>query len=713
MRIALAGNPNCGKTTMFNALTGSNQSVGNWPGVTVEKKTGLLKSNKNIQIIDLPGIYSLSPYSLDELAARDFLINERPDAVINLLDATNLERSLYLTTQLREIGIPIVIALNMSDLLKENQIDVESLSKLLECPIVKVSALKNEGLDTLIAQVLQLDKLSFSAYSNIYQGDIATSITQLKDVISPNYELIEQNWYAIKYLENEEDLINRRVLNEDQYRRIDEIRERLEKAFDDDCESIITSARYEYITDALSKTYHKSNNDISISDRIDRIVTNRLLALPIFAAIMTFIYYMAVTGIGGMATDWVNDVLFTEIIPPFIENLLVSVHCADWLMSLILDGIVAGVGAVLGFVPQMLVLFLFLALLEEIGYMARIAFILDRVFRKFGLSGKSFIPMLIGTGCSVPGIMASRTIENEADRRMTVITTSFIPCSAKLPIIALIAGALFQGAWWVSPSAYFIGIAAVILSGIMLKKTSLFAGDSAPFLMELPTYHMPKLDNVLRSMWERGFSFIKKAGTIILLSTILIWLLSSFGIVNGGIRMLESDELDQSFLAALGSALSFLFVPLGWGNWESAVAAISGLVAKENVVSTFGILYGYGEVAEDGAEIWGSLAASFTMASAYSFMIFNLLCAPCFAAIGAIKREMNHRKWTVFAIFYQCILAYAVSFITYQLWIWIDDGSFTLMTVLACLALLGGVYMLLRPKSTYASGKQVSQCQLS
>ena len=713
MRIALAGNPNCGKTTMFNALTGSNQSVGNWPGVTVEKKTGLLKSNKNIQIIDLPGIYSLSPYSLDELAARDFLINERPDAVINLLDATNLERSLYLTTQLREIGIPIVIALNMSDLLKENQIDVESLSKLLECPIVKVSALKNEGLDTLIAQVLQLDKLSFSAYSNIYQGDIATSITQVKDVISPNYELIEQNWYAIKYLENEEDLINRRVLNEDQYRRIDEIRERLEKAFDDDCESIITSARYEYITDALSKTYHKSNNDISISDRIDRIVTNRLLALPIFAAIMTFIYYMAVTGIGGMATDWVNDVLFTEILPPFIENLLVSVHCADWLMSLILDGIVAGVGAVLGFVPQMLVLFLFLALLEEIGYMARIAFILDRVFRKFGLSGKSFIPMLIGTGCSVPGIMASRTIENEADRRMTVITTSFIPCSAKLPIIALIAGALFQGAWWVSPSAYFIGIAAVILSGIMLKKTSLFAGDSAPFLMELPTYHMPKLDNVLRSMWERGFSFIKKAGTIILLSTILIWLLSSFGIVNGGIRMLESDELDQSFLAALGSALSFLFVPLGWGNWESAVAAISGLVAKENVVSTFGILYGYGEVAEDGAEIWGSLAASFTMASAYSFMIFNLLCAPCFAAIGAIKREMNHRKWTVFAIFYQCILAYAVSFITYQLWIWIDYGSFTLMTVLACLALLGGVYMLLRPKSAYASGKQVSQCQLS
>lgn len=713
MRIALAGNPNCGKTTMFNALTGSNQSVGNWPGVTVEKKTGLLKSNKNIQIIDLPGIYSLSPYSLDELAARDFLINERPDAVINLLDATNLERSLYLTTQLREIGIPIVIALNMSDLLKENQIDVESLSKLLECPIVKVSALKNEGLDTLIAQVLQLDKLSFSAYSNIYQGDIATSITQVKDVISPNYELIEQNWYAIKYLENEEDLINRRVLNEDQYRRIDEIRERLEKAFDDDCESIITSARYEYITDALSKTYHKSNNDISISDRIDRIVTNRLLALPIFAAIMTFIYYMAVTGIGGMATDWVNDVLFTEILPPFIENLLVSVHCADWLMSLILDGIVAGVGAVLGFVPQMLVLFLFLALLEEIGYMARIAFILDRVFRKFGLSGKSFIPMLIGTGCSVPGIMASRTIENEADRRMTVITTSFIPCSAKLPIIALIAGALFQGAWWVSPSAYFIGIAAVILSGIMLKKTSLFAGDSAPFLMELPTYHMPKLDNVLRSTWERGFSFIKKASTIILLSTILIWLLSSFGIVNGGIRMLESDELDQSFLAALGSALSFLFVPLGWGNWESAVAAISGLVAKENVVSTFGILYGYGEVAEDGAEIWGSLAASFTMASAYSFMIFNLLCAPCFAAIGAIKREMNHRKWTVFAILYQCILAYAVSFITYQLWIWIDDGSFTLMTALACLALLGSVYMLLRPKSTYASGKQVSQCQLS
>lgn len=713
MRIALAGNPNCGKTTMFNALTGSNQSVGNWPGVTVEKKTGFLKSNKDIQIIDLPGIYSLSPYSLDELAARDFLINERPDVVINLLDATNLERSLYLTTQLREIGIPIVIALNMSDLLKENQINVESLSKLLECPIVKVSALKNEGLNKLISEVLQLDKSSFAAYSNIYQGNIMTSIAQVKDVISDCYKPIEQNWYAIKYLENEEDLINQQILNEKQYERINEIRERLEIAFDDDCESIITGARYEYITDVLSKTYHKSNNDISVSDRIDRIVTNRLLALPIFAAIMTFIYYMAVTGIGGIATDWVNDVLFTELIPPFIESLLVSVHCADWLMSLIIDGIVAGVGAVLGFVPQMLVLFLFLALLEEIGYMARIAFILDRIFRKFGLSGKSFIPMLIGTGCSVPGIMASRTIENEADRRMTVITTSFIPCSAKLPIIALIAGALFQDAWWVSPSAYFIGIAAVILSGIMLKKTNLFAGDSAPFLMELPTYHMPKLDNVLRSMWERGFSFIKKAGSIILLSTILIWLLSSFGIVNGGIQMLESDELDQSFLAALGSALSFLFVPLGWGNWESAVAAISGLVAKENVVSTFGILYGYGEVAEDGAEIWGSLAASFTMASAYSFMIFNLLCAPCFAAIGAIKREMNHRKWTIFAILYQCILAYTVSFITYQIWIWIDGSSFTLMTALACLALLGSGYMLMRPKGTYASGKQVSQCQPS
>lgn len=713
MKIALAGNPNCGKTTMFNALTGSNQYVGNWPGVTVEKKTGILKTNSEIQIIDLPGIYSLSPYSLDERVAREYLINERPDIIINLVDATNLERSLYLTTQLREIGIPMVIALNMSDLLKKDQIDTDQLSKLLECPIVHVSALKNEGLEQLISHAYQLYQQPRPTYTNIYHGNIAIAIEQIKAVISEHYEPFEQNWYAIKYLENEEELMNQQLLNQSQYESISKIRERLETDTDDDSESIITVARYEYITELLSKTYRPLNSGISISDRIDRIVTHRILALPIFAAIMTFIYYMAVTGIGGIATDWVNDVLFTEIIPPAIENVLISIHCADWLMSLILDGIVAGVGAVLGFVPQMLVLFLFLALLEEIGYMARIAFILDRLFRKFGLSGKSFIPMLIGTGCSVPGIMASRTIENESDRRMTVITTSFIPCSAKLPIIALIAGALFQGAWWVSPSAYFIGIAAVILSGITLKKTSLFAEGATPFLMELPAYHMPKVNNVLRSTWERGFSFMKKAGTVILLSTMIIWFLSSFGVVSGHIKMLGTDQLDQSFLAALGSALSFLFIPLGWGNWESTVAAISGLVAKENVVSTFGILYGYGEIAEDGAEIWGSLAASFTMASAYSFMIFNLLCAPCFAAIGAIKREMNHRKWTIFAISYQCALAYAVSFIVYQLWVWLDSGIFTLMTAFAGATLIGMLYMLLRVKRNYAAGKQVSQCQAS
>lgn len=715
MNIALAGNPNCGKTTMFNALTGSNQYVGNWPGVTVEKKTGVFKGNKEIKIIDLPGIYSLSPYSLDELVARDYLLNDHPDLIINLIDATNLERSLYLTTQLKEIGIPVVIALNMMDIIKQNHdsIDVKKLSDLLNCPIVEVSALKNEGLDTLMNVVQQALKKTVLTDTTIYQKQIDTAIKQVKAFIKDDYPASSLTWYAIKYLENDEKLIKQKRLNDEQTERLNAIRKQIEEAEDDDFESIITNARYEYITDLLSKTYRKARSGLSISDRIDRIVTNRILALPLFALIMTFIYYMAVTGIGGFATDWVNDVLFKEIIPPFIEDVLTSVQCADWLMSLILDGIVAGVGAVLGFVPQMLVLFFFLAILEDIGYMSRIAFILDRVFRKFGLSGKSFIPMLIGTGCGVPGIMASRTIENESDRRMTIMTTTFIPCSAKLPIIALIAGALFQGAWWVSPSAYFIGIAAVIVSGIILKKTRLFIGDPTPFVMELPAYHMPKANNVLRSMWERGFSFIKKAGTIILLSTIVIWLLSSFGIVEGSITMLEEDQLDQSFLASLGSLLSFIFIPLGWGNWESAVAAISGLVAKENVVSTLGILYGYGEVAEDGAEIWGELAMSFTMASAYSFMIFNLLCAPCFAAIGAIKREMNNRKWTVFAIAYQCGLAYAVSFVVYQLWCWIESGSFTLLTLLAGIVLLAFIYMLLCKRLYFPDRKQVRQWQAS
>lgn len=713
MNVALAGNPNCGKTTMFNALTGSNQYVGNWPQVTVEKKTGVFKGNKEMKVIDLPGIYSLSPYSLDEIVARDYLLNEQPDLIINLIDATNLERSLYLTTQLKEIGIPVVIALNMMDIMKQNQdcIDVKKLSASLKCPIVEVSALKNEGLDTLMKVAQQTLKQTGQNDIAIYSDFIQNAIQSVKDFIKNDYPEAALTWYAIKYLENDEKLMNQGRLSAEQTESLNAIRNQIEEAEDDDFESIITNARYEFITDLLSKTYRKTSCGLSVSDRIDRFVTNRFLALPIFALIMTFVYYMAVTGIGGFATDWVNDVLFGDIIPPFIEDVLTSVQCADWLMSLILDGIVAGVGAVLGFVPQMLVLFFFLAILEEIGYMSRIAFILDRVFRKFGLSGKSFIPMLIGTGCGVPGIMASRTIENESDRRMTIMTTTFIPCSAKLPIIALIAGALFHSAWWISPSAYFTGIAAIIVSGIILKKTRLFIGDPTPFVMELPAYHMPKATNVLRSMWERGFSFIKKAGTIILLSTIVIWLLSSFGIVAGSLIMLEADQLNQSFLAKLGSMLSFVFIPLGWGNWESTVAAISGLVAKENVVSTFGILYGYGEVAEDGAEIWGNLAMNFTMASAYSFMIFNLLCAPCFAAIGAIKREMNNRKWTVFAIGYQCVLAYTVSFVVYQLWCWIESGVFTFFTLLAAIVLLAFIYMLLCKRLYLPNRKQVRQCQ--
>lgn len=713
MKIALAGNPNCGKTTMFNALTGSHQYVGNWPGVTVAKKTGVYKSNKAIEIIDLPGIYSLSPYSLDERIARDYLLQENPDVIIHVIDATHLERSLYLTTQLKEIGIPIVIALNMTDLMKQNHehIDVQKLSSLLKCPMIEVSALNNEGLDTLMDTVQKMPEQTAFIDAEIYSETMYSTIEQVKDIIRNDYPAASLTWYAIQYLENDETLFAQKRINDEQIKCIQKIKAQAETHADDDFESMMINARYDFISDVLSQTYHKAHNELSISDRIDRIVTNRFLALPIFAAIMTFVYYTAVTGIGGFATDWVNDVLFNEIIPPFIENVLVSLQCADWLISLILNGITAGIGAVLGFVPQMLVLFFFLAILEDIGYMARIAFILDRIFRKFHLSGKSFIPMLIGTGCGVPGIMASRTIENESDRRMTIITTTFIPCSAKLPIIALIAGAMFDGAWWVSPSAYFIGIAAVILSGILLKKTSLFTGSSTPFVMELPAYHRPKASNVLRSMWERGYSFIKKAGSVILLSTIVIWFLSSFGIVEGSFTMLEPDRLNHSFLATLGSLSAFIFVPLGWGNWESAVAAVSGLIAKENVVSTFGILYGYGEVAENGAEVWGNLALSFTAASAYSFMIFNLLCAPCFAAIGAIKREMNHRKWTVFAIAYQCGLAYAVSFVVYQLWIWLESGVFSFMSFSALLVLIGFISLLMRKKQP--TRKQVRQWQVS
>lgn len=699
-KIALAGNPNCGKTTMFNALTGSNQYVGNWPGVTVEKKEGKLKGHKDITIVDLPGIYSLSPYSLDEVVARNFLLEESPDLIINLVDATNLERNLYLTTQLIETGIPVVIALNMMDLIKSNgdKINTSALQKDLGCQVIEISALKNQGLDKLIdVTTLALKQNQMNSMVSIYNGDVQEAIAGVHAVLNDSYEERKITWYAVKYLENDEKIMMNCKLSAMDLKAVDEIREKVEAIYDDDMESIITNARYEFIARTIKHSYKKANNGLTISDKIDRIVTNRWLALPIFAIIMWGVYYLSVSTIGTMATDWTNDVLFGEIIPPAVEHFLVAVNCADWLMSLLLDGIIAGVGAVIGFVPQMFVLFLLLAVLEDCGYMARIAFIMDRIFRKFGLSGKSFIPMLIGTGCGVPAVMASRTIENEKDRRMTIMTTTFIPCSAKLPIIALIAGSMFHGASWVAPSAYFIGIAAIICSGIILKKTKMFAGDPSPFVMELPAYHLPKAMNVLRSMWERGYSFIKKAGTIILLSTIFIWFASNFGIVDGSFTMLEEEQLGESFLAGLGNLLAPIFAPLGWGHWQAGVAAITGLVAKENVVATFGILYGFAEVAEDGAEIWGTLATSFTVVAAYSFLVFNLLCAPCFAAMGAIKREMNSPRWTIFAIGYQSVFAYAVAFMVYQFGSFFTTRSFDAATLVAIAVLVFFLYLMFHP----------------
>ena len=713
MKIALAGNPNCGKTTLFNALTGSNQHVGNWPGVTVEKKEGKLKGNHEITVVDLPGIYSLSPYSLDERVARNYLMQKRPDLIVNLVDASNLERNLYLTSQLTEMGIPVVIALNMMDVVQANGavIHIDVLSKQLGCPLVAISALKNEGIDQLIHQIqTTLTEKKTCVGSWKYESEIESALTQIQNLLKDQVAEETRFWYALKCLEQDESVLSSLSLDAKKVNEINHIRKELEKTYDDDVESIMSNARYEMISGWMKTTYKKGKQKMSRSDRIDRIVTNRWLALPIFALVMILVYYVSVTTVGAFVTDWTNDVLFGEIIPPVIEDFLNTIGCAEWMSSLILDGIVGGVGAVLGFVPQMLVLFLFLALLEDIGYMSRIAFILDRVFRKFGLSGKSFIPMLIGTGCGVPGIMASRTIENEYDRRMTIMTTTFIPCSAKLPIIALIAGALFQGAWWVSPLSYFIGVFAIIISGIILKKTSLFMGDPSPFIMELPPYHMPKAGNILRSVWERGFSFIRKAGTIILLSAIVIWFLSRFGIVDGAFVMLEEEALSQSFLAVVGSWIAPLFAPLGWGFWEGGVAAITGLVAKENVVTTFGILFGFADVAEDGAEIWGVLSASFTSAAAFSFLVFNLLCAPCFAAIGAIKREMNHTKWTLFAITYQCVFAYAISFMIYQFWICIETGTFGVFTILAVLVFLLFLYGLFRkPSSVSRKGKVIWQ----
>ena len=787
IRIALAGNPNSGKTTLFNALTGSNQFVGNWPGVTVEKKEGKLKKHEDVTITDLPGIYSLSPYTLEEVVARNYLIQERPDAILNIVDGTNLERNLYLTTQLTELGIPVVVAINMMDVVKKNgdKINIEELSRQLGCKVVEISALKGTGVMAAAEEAIKAVSEDTVVPQHSFSGVVEHAIAHIEEAAVHTMPAEQQRWYAIKIFERDEKVMEQLKLDPTVMGHIEQDIAAAEKELDDDAESIITNERYVYISSILKSSYTKKNKGkLSTSDKIDKVVTNRWLALPIFAVVMFIVYFVSVTTVGGWATDWANDGVFgdgwhlfgigssayeeaaeeyvvpgaiveafegaaeeagvdpaeaTDLtttavlydddgnveeeipvtfasyqeaaaveepdpadygvwvpgVPVLVENGLDAIGCADWLKGLILDGIVAGVGAVLGFVPQMLVLFLFLAFLESCGYMARIAFVMDRIFRKFGLSGKSFIPMLIGTGCGVPGIMASRTIENDRDRKMTIMTTTFIPCGAKLPIIALISGALFGGAWWVAPSAYFVGIAAIVISGIILKKTKMFAGDPAPFVMELPAYHWPTVGNVLRSMWERGWSFIKKAGTIILLATILVWFTSSFGWADGSFGMVDMND---SILAAIGNAVAWLFNPLGWGNWQSAVASVTGLIAKENVVGTFGVLFGgMEEVAENGWQIWSNMQASFTPLSAYSFLVFNLLCAPCFAAIGAIKREMNSAKWTWFAIGYQCVFAYASAFVVYQLGMLFTGAGNVLGSIIAFAIVAFALYMLFRP----------------
>ena len=698
VKIALAGNPNCGKTTLFNALTGSNQFVGNWPGVTVEKKEGKLKGHKDVVIMDLPGIYSLSPYTLEEVVARNYLIAERPDAILNIVDGTNIERNLYLSTQLMELGIPVIMAVNMMDVVEKSgeKIHTDKLSQKLGCEVVQISALKGTGIKEAAEKAVKLaESRKAAVVAHEFSKDAEDIISAVEAKITGMPEE-QKRFFAIKLLEKDDKIQEMMSTVPDVSAQIKE----MEDKFDDDTESVITNERYVYISSIIGECVTKNTKEkLTTSDKIDRIVTNRWAALPIFAVVMTIVYLVSVTTVGAFVTDWTNDVLFGEIIPPAIESGLNAIGCADWLQGLILDGIVAGVGAVLGFVPQMLVLFIFLAFLESCGYMARVAFIMDRIFRKFGLSGKSFIPMLIGSGCGVPGVMASRTIENDRDRKMTIMTTTFIPCGAKLPIIAMIAGAFFNNSGWVATSAYFVGIAAIICSGIILKKTKMFAGDPAPFVMELPAYHWPTVSNVLRSMWERGWSFIKKAGTIILLSTIVLWFLMSFGWESGSFGMVE--ELNNSILASIGSAIAWIFAPLGWTQagegWKMAVAAVTGLIAKENVVATFGMLYGFAKVAEDGAEIWGNLAAAMTPIAAYGFLVFNLLCAPCFAAMGAIKREMNNAKWFWFAIGYQCGLAYVVSLCIYQIGTLITTGAFGIGTVVAFLLVIGFLYLLFRP----------------
>ncbi|MDO5558066.1 MAG: ferrous iron transport protein B [Oscillospiraceae bacterium] len=788
IKIALAGNPNCGKTTLFNALTGSNQFVGNWPGVTVEKKEGRLKNHPDVIITDLPGVYSLSPYTLEEVVARNYLLGEHPDAILNIIDGTNLERNLYLTTQLVELGIPVVAAVNMMDIVDKNgdRINTKQLEKELGCQVCEISALKGTGIFEAVRIAADAArKAEHMIPRHAFSGTVEHALAHIEEVVLHNIPEEQQRFYAVKLFERDDKIIKQLNVGQDILEHIEKDIEAAETELDDDAESIITNERYIYIASVIRDCYKKKNKGgLTVSDKIDKVVTNRILALPVFAVVMFIVYFVSVTTVGTWATDWANDGLFgsgfhllgigsgayedaaeefdynsilTEAfeeksegvavpedltatayfyddegeihsseavtydmylsaknavtdgepdpadfgvwvpgVPVLVESGLEYINCADWLRSLILDGIVGGVGAVLGFVPQMFVLFIFLAFLEACGYMSRIAFVMDRIFRKFGLSGKSFIPMLIGTGCGVPGIMASRTIENERDRRMTIMTTTFIPCGAKLPVIALVAGALFGGAWWVAPSAYFVGIAAIVMSGIMLKKTRIFSGDPAPFVMELPAYHMPTFKNVMRSMWERGWSFIKKAGTIILLSAVILWFLQSFGVENGGFTMVE--ELDNSLLAKFGSAIAWIFVPLGWGSWEAAVAAITGLIAKENVVGTFGVLYGgFDEVAENGWQIWANMRSAFTPLAAYSFLVFNLLCAPCFAAMGAIKREMNNTKWTLFAIGYQCTFAYAVSMIIYQFGM-LFSGNGNIAGVICAGAVAAFlIYMLVRP----------------
>ena len=710
IKIALAGNPNCGKTTLFNSLTGSNQYVGNWPGVTVEKKEGKLKGHDDVVIQDLPGIYSLSPYTLEEVVARGYLVNEKPDAILNIIDGTNIERNLYLTTQLIELGIPVVMAVNMIDLVRKNgdKIDLNKLSKELGCKAVEISALKNEGSEKAAEMAVAAAKKGKAGeLPHVFTGSVEHAIAHIEESIQGKVDDRFLRWYAVKLFERDDKVQAELNLNKELLDHIDAHIADCEKEMDDDAESIITNQRYAYINGVVDKAVKKKprTENLTASDKIDQIVTNRILALPIFAAIMWLMYAIAMgtsvadggIGIGTFATDWTNDVLFGEIVPNALGGLLESIGVAGWLYGLIMDGIVAGVGAVLGFVPQMLVLFFLLSILEDVGYMARVAFIMDRIFRRFGLSGKSFIPMLVGTGCGVPGVMASRTIENERDRRMTIMTTCFIPCGAKMPIIGLFAGALFGGSSWVATSAYFIGFAAIIISGIILKKTKLFAGDPAPFVMELPAYHVPAWGNVLRATWERGWSFIKRAGTVILASTIILWFLQGFGFENGAFTMVEDQ--DNSILAIVASAISWIFIPQGFGDWRATVASISGLIAKENVVGTFGVLYHYAdELSENGDEIWPEVAANFTAISAYSFMIFNLLCAPCFAAMGAIKREMNNGKWTAIAIGYMCLLAYCASLVVYQIGGLITgEVSFNFFTIVAVAIIAMTIYLLFRP----------------